>query len=60
MPKGKTALVVTETHRIELDDGTVAKLLAEFINDTGKAVTYDGVGIYDFDNIQTTYTADVE
>lgn len=55
-----TTLVVTETHRIKFDDAVVAEMLAAFIEDTGRCVAPGGIGIYDFDNIETTISATTE
>lgn len=53
-------LVVHETHRIEGLDLVSASLLAGFINDTGKTVTDEGRGIYDYAELNTEYEATLE
>jgi len=53
-------LVVTETHRIAVPDGLegVADLAAAYINTSNRLDT-DGGGLWDYGELDTTYSAEV-
>lgn len=58
--KEGNTLVVTEKHRIVCSDSVTARLLAGYINDTGRTTVDEGIGIYDYAELHTTYEAEVE
>jgi uncharacterized secreted protein with C-terminal beta-propeller domain len=60
MAKGDAVLVVTEVHRLVVDEKVAAELAAAYINESGSAVTPNSVGVYDSNNLETTGTAEVE